>query len=72
MRKPRQTTYEIRCNDHAIAYIDSYYSKELEHSALLHNASRAAAKLGYDCFNILEDQRGVACEMLTVTALDPE
>ncbi len=70
MNNTRETTYEVRCHGHVIAHVDSYYSKEFEHDKLLHSASIAADTLNYKCFNILEFQRGVACEMLTVTALD--
>jgi len=69
MKKPRQTTFAVKCNGEVIAHVDSYYSIELEHGELLYNASRAAAKAGYDCFDKLRQRRGVACEMLTVEAL---
>lgn len=69
-KKSRQTTFQVMCKGHVIAQIDSYYSIELEHGELLHNASRAAANLGFGCLDVLENQRGVACEQLTVKALD--
>jgi len=68
VKKPRQTTYEVRCKGYVIAHIDSYYSIELEHGELLYNASKKVAGFGYNCFNVLENQHGVACEKLTVTA----
>lgn len=70
MKKPRQTTFMVKCGGEVIAHVDSYYSIELEHGQLLHNASKAADKLGYVCYDKLKQQQGVPCEMLTVEALD--
>lgn len=72
MEKSRQTTFAVRCHGNVIAHLSSYYSIELEHSELLHNASRAADALGFDCYEKLRSQRGYPCEMLTVEALHSE
>jgi len=69
VKKSRQTTFMVKCQGAVIAHISSYNSIELEHGQLLHSASRAADSLGYDCYEQLERQRGVPCEMLTVEAL---
>jgi len=66
----RQTTFAVRCRGDVIAHVNSYYSKEQEYGQLLHSASMAADKLGYICLDKMKDQRGVACEMMTVEALD--
>jgi len=66
----RQTTFAVKCRGDVIAHVDSYYSKELEYGLLLHSASVAADKLGYICLDTMKHQRGAACEMMTVEALN--
>lgn len=70
MKKTRMTTFVVKCGGDVITHVNSYYSIELEHEQLLHNASRAASKLGFDCYERLQHQSGVPCDRLTVEALD--
>lgn len=70
MERTRMTTFVVKCGEDVITHVNSYYSLELEPEQLLHNAAKAAQRLGFDCYEKLQHQHGVPCSMLSIEVLD--
>lgn len=70
MKKTRMTTFVVKCGGDVITHVNSYYSLELEPEQLLHNVCKAASRLGFDCYERLQQQNGMPCHRLTIEALD--
>lgn len=72
MEKTRMTTFVVKCSGDVITHVNSYYSLELELEPehLLRNACKAAERLGFDCYERLQERHGVPCDRLTIEALD--
>jgi len=69
MSKTRKTRYLIKCHGNVIGAFESYHCMELEAAQLLATASKFASEQGLTCIDKLKEQRGVACENLTLEAI---